>query len=253
MGDTIRAVAYYRMSSSQQEQSIPQQRAWAGPACKLEEIELVREFEDHGKSGGATRGRDDFQDMLAYCERCHKDGRPVQAVVCWDTARFSRMDSMETAYYIHLFQRAGVHRVLTHDRWYDFRKEEDRVIFLMQQDFTNNRYLRDHADRVTRGKRHNLGSGYHNGGPVTYGFDRELVDEKGNSVQRFNRGEAVTFRKKGWKVFLVPSDNAEEVETVRWLFHRFATADVSLRALAAELTRKGIPAPGKRVNGAAPA
>jgi DNA invertase Pin-like site-specific DNA recombinase len=255
MNDKVRAVAYFRMSSSQQEQSIPQQKKWAEAAVKLAEIEILREFEDHGRSGGGTRGRDDFGEMLRWCEARHKDGTPVDAIVCWDTSRFSRMDSMETAFYIYQFQRVGVHRVFTHERWYDFRKEEDRVIFLMQQDFTNNRYLRDHSARVTRGKRDNLssGNGYHNGGNAAYGFDRLLLNEKDEPVQRFRRYEQITFRLKGWNVKLVPAEDLEEVETVRWLFHRYATADVSLRSLAAELTRKGIPAPGKRVNVRVPA
>src|SRR5262245_64462288 len=133
------------MSGHDQEKSIPQQRAEMLPRCKLENVRVEREFADEGISGGGMRGRDAFLDMLRFCQERHRDGRPVEAAVCWLTSRFSRATSIETAHYIWEFQQVGVHRVFTWERWFDFRKEEDRAIFLLQQDFTNNRFLRDHS------------------------------------------------------------------------------------------------------------
>jgi DNA invertase Pin-like site-specific DNA recombinase len=179
-----RAVAYYRMSSSPQEKSIPQQRAEMQPKCQLERVEVVREFADEAKSGGGMKKRDEFLEMVRFCQQEAKRGQPVEAVVCYDPSRFSRADSNETSHYIWELRKAGVNRLLTWERWYDFRKEEDRVIHSLQQDFTNNRYLRDLSAKILRGRKDAAAGGYFTGGMVPYGFDRLLLDERGGEVQR---------------------------------------------------------------------
>jgi site-specific DNA recombinase len=239
---TIPAVAYWRMSSSPQEKSIPQQQAEMRPKAKLADVEIVREFEDRAISGGGMAKRDAFLEMVAYCEGQHREGNPVAAVVCYDTARFSRATSIKTARYIDQLMDAGVFRLFTWERWFDFRKEEDRAIFNLQQDFTNNRYLREHSRRVSRGRAASYALNHFNGGSVPYAFDRMLLDEKGKPFQRVRRGQ--TTRVKGAAVVLVPSEDHQELEVVRWLFRQFAYSDTSFRALAMELNKKGIPGPG---------
>jgi DNA invertase Pin-like site-specific DNA recombinase len=248
---SARAVAYWRMSSSPQEKSIPQQRAEMLPKAQLERVEIVHEFKDEGKSGGGMGKRDAFLEMVAFCQRQRAEGEPVEAVVCYDTSRFSRATSMETAHHIWAFQQAGVFRLLTYERWFDFRKEEDRAIFLLQQDFTNNRYLRDLSQRILRGKKSVAAAGYFTGGTVPYGFDRVLLDERGGEVARFRRGEKVRLRKQGWREVLAPipdddPDPARQLErqTVLWLFNTFAGAEVSYRSLAERLNTRVPPVPG---------
>jgi site-specific DNA recombinase len=46
-----------------------------------------------------------------------------------------------------------------------------------------------------------------------------------------------------WSVKLEPSDDDDKLATVRWLFETFANTDCSLRWMAKELNRRGIPAP----------
>ena len=256
---TTRAVAYWRMSSNPQEKSIPQQRAEMLPRCRLAGVELVEQFKDEGRSGGSMRKRDAFQQMLDYCRQGHQEGKPLQAVVCYDTSRFSRATSMETAHYIWSFQQVGVHRVFTFERWFDFRKEEDRAIFLLQQDFTNNRYLRDLSQRILRGKKAVAAAGFFTGGSVPYGFDRLLVDERGQEVARFRRGEKVRVRKQGWREVLAPIpaddpdiDRQQERQTVLWLFETFARQHVSYRSLAEQLNTRSGPGPGSNYRRTAP-
>jgi DNA invertase Pin-like site-specific DNA recombinase len=249
------AVGYWRMSSSPQEKSIPQQRAEMLPRCKLEGVELAAEFKDEGKSGGGMRKRDSFLEMLRYCQEQHKQGKPVGAIVCYGSSRFSRADSNETSAYIWEFRQAGVNRLLTFERWYDFRKEEDRAIFNIQQDFTSNRYLRDLSARVLRGKKAAAAAGFFTGGQVPYGFDRLLLDEKGEEVARIKRGEKVRLRKQGWKEVLapIPEDDPDdgrqlERQTAIWLYETFDAHNVSFRWLAEQLNAKGVPGAGTHYN-----
>jgi DNA invertase Pin-like site-specific DNA recombinase len=240
------------MSSSPQEKSIPQQHTETAPRAQQAGIDIVREFRDEGISGGGMKKRDAFLEMLRFCETQAQQGTPVNVVVCYDTSRFSRATSMETAHYIWSFQKALVHRVFTCERWFDFRKEEDRAIFLLQQDFTNNRYLRDHSARVLRGLKATVAAGFWAGGPVPYAFDRLLFDEKGEPVGRVARGEKLAYRAKGSKTLPVPipaddPDAARQLErqTIAWLFEQFDERHVSSRALAADLNDRAVPPPGR--------
>jgi hypothetical protein len=139
---------------------------------------------------------------------------------------------------------------LTWERWFDFRKEEDRAIFNLQQDFSNNRYLRDLSAAVLRGKKEAAAAGYFTGGSVPYGFDRLLIDAKGNIVKRVVRGEKLGYRERGWHVALVPipeddPDAARQLErqTAIWLYTTYDAQNVSYRWLAGQLNAREVPSP----------
>jgi DNA invertase Pin-like site-specific DNA recombinase len=245
MARTVRAVAYYRMSTDQQDKSIPQQQEWAQSRRKAdpaEPIDIAAEFRDDAVSGDKTDKRADFHAMLAFCQKQHKEGRPIEAIVCYTPSRFSRADSHETASYIWQFRQAGVHRILTAERWFDWDKEEDRVLFNLVQDMTNHRYLVDLSRNICRGQLNGAKTKRWVGGSVAYGYQRMLVNEQGEHVRRLGRDEKIV-RPKNWWIVLVPSENALEVETVRWIFDRVVSGKASIRQIARELTERGVPGP----------
>jgi DNA invertase Pin-like site-specific DNA recombinase len=245
MSNPIPAVAYYRMSTDKQEESIPQQQASMRPKCKLADIDLVKEFQDEGISGGKMAKRDAFKDMLAFCQQQRRQGKPIEAIVCWDTKRFSRATSIETNHYLWEFMQAGVCRLFTSsDGWIDLRREDHRVLFNLRQDISNNRDQRSRSMDTCRGKMAVFQAGYWNGGVAPYGFDRIIMDENRNPVQRLARTEKIKFMKKGWHIVLTPTDNPEVIETLRWLFDRYARTETSMHGLCGELNRKGVPGPG---------
>jgi DNA invertase Pin-like site-specific DNA recombinase len=239
------------MSSSQQDKSIPQQRAEMLPRCKLEGVQIVREFKDEGISGGGMAKRDDFLSMLAFCEERRRAGEPIDAIVCYHTNRFSRADSNERAAYIWQLRQAGVNRLLTSERWFDFRKAEDRTMINLGQDFGNHPFLINLSQSVLRGKKAAAEAGCFTGGMVPYAFDRVIIDAAGTVVRRIPRGEKVTMRAKGWREVLVPfpADDPDparqqERQTVLWLYETFVRENISYRTLAELLNRRGVPGPG---------
>jgi hypothetical protein len=238
------------MSTDKQEESIPQQQGVMRPRAKLVGVEIVREFQDEGITGGKMARRDAFQDMLAFCQQRHRQGEPIEAILCWDTKRFSRASSVETNHYLWLFMQAGVYRMFTQaDGWIDFRKEEQRVLFNLRQDISNNRDLRDRSRDTARGKLAAFEGGFWNGGVSPYGFDRLIVDEHGNPVQRVRRGERIRLMKGDWSVRLTPTEDPEVLKTLRWIFDRYARTETSLHALCKELNERGIPGPGSGTKG----
>jgi DNA invertase Pin-like site-specific DNA recombinase len=227
----LRGVAYYRMSSALQERSIDQQREWAQAAAPREGVEVLAEFQDAARSGTEATRRSGFQDMLKFCQERWKARRPVDALVLWNTDRFSRADSQETSWYIWEFRKAGVERMLTSTGWIDFSKPEHRVLFGIGQDLTNHHYSQDLAQKSVRGRIQNAREGRWNGGPVPYGYlvEYEWVQVRGKKKQRPLR--------------LVP--DPETAPIVRWLFAEYARGKVSVYDLAKTLNERGIKAPGR--------
>jgi site-specific DNA recombinase len=227
----LRGVAYFRMSSTLQERSIGQQREWALAAAAREGVDIVAEFQDAAKSGTEASRRSGFQDMLRYCQERWKARQPVDALVLWNTDRFSRADSVETSWYVHEFRKAGVGRMLTASGWIDFNKREHRVLFGIGQDLTNHEYSQDLAQKSVRGRIQNAREGRWNGGPVPYDYlvEYEWVQAKGKKKQRPLR--------------LVP--DPETAPIVRWIFAEYASGKVGLYQLAKALNERGIKSPGR--------
>jgi DNA invertase Pin-like site-specific DNA recombinase len=140
---------------------------------------LLREFADQSVAGWDTARRDEFHQMLAYCQEQHRLGNPIDAVYCWHTNRLSRADSIETSHYLHELRTAGAGRIRTRDRWYDLARKEDRALFNLEQDFTNHEYALNLAADSLRGDslrgrlRVARAEGRRCGGPVPYGYRAE--------------------------------------------------------------------------------
>jgi DNA invertase Pin-like site-specific DNA recombinase len=229
-------VAYYRVSRATNEESIPQQRDWAHTVAAKHNVTLLAEFEDAAISGTETVKRQDFQAMLAYCQARHRERRSVRCIVLWTTARFSRADSIETAWYIQEFRKVGVTMLLTAQGFVRFDKMEDRVLFAIGQDMTNHKYAMEVAQQSLRGRIQKAREGGWNGGPCPYGLRvvrvlKKVRDAKGREKTR-----------------LVPEKLEPDPETAPVLvslFEQYATGTVSLWQLAVRLNKQKVRPPGK--------
>jgi DNA invertase Pin-like site-specific DNA recombinase len=234
----IRALAYYRMSDPQQEESIDQQRAEVVAYAARRGYQIIREYVDEGISGDKTEKRAGFLKMRDEASRLG-----VEAILVWDQDRFGRFDSLEAGYWIKPLRDAGIVLVTVKDGaidWNDFTK---RLVYTITQE-GKHQYLRDISRNITRGQLANARKGRRNGSHAPYGYDRMLLDELRQPRQRLRPGERV-IRPKSWDVTLVPSENPEEVETVVWIFRTFLDTEGSLRGMANELNRRGVRAPGR--------
>ncbi len=222
MSELIRAVGYYRKSDDDDGESIEQQREWARGAAARENVELVREFTDQAKAGWDTAKRTDFHEMLRFCQEEHRKGRPIQAVVCWKANRFSRSDSNETSYYLWQFRQAGTGRMLTSQRWIDFARMEDRILFNIEQDAASHAKVVNDTSDVVRGMVKAARRGDYLGGPIPHGY---RVTIGGNGKKRLVLGPE------------------QEVEAVRLIFRTYAETGLGLRSVAALLMKRGFPSP----------
>jgi DNA invertase Pin-like site-specific DNA recombinase len=208
---TVRAVAYYRMSSDKQEASIPAQRDAVQAYAAKNAFRIVREYRDEGISGDATEKRLGFQQML-------KDASAVgdfKAVLCWDQDRFGRFDPLEAGYWVKPLRDAGIHLETVAQGRIDWNDFAGRIVYAVQQE-GKHAFLRDLARNGTRGQLKAARKGKWMGGKPPYAY--EARDGR-----------------------LVPGE-PEEVAVLRELFARYA-GGASLRELARDLNRRGVPAP----------
>jgi DNA invertase Pin-like site-specific DNA recombinase len=224
MPETVRAVAYGRKSNEDDGKSVSQQLQWARDACAKEGIDLVREFADEAVAGHDTARRADFHEMLEFCREQWRLKRPIDVIVSWHTNRFSRADSQETSWFIWEFRKVGVGRILTAQRWYDLSRKEDRALLNLEQDFTNQQYVIDLAQAVSRGKLTAAREGRWNGGRAPLGY--RLAYE----------GEGKARRPR-----LVVHE--EEAALVRELFRAYAAGETSLYRIARDLNARGVKPP----------
>lgn len=98
-------VAAYLRFSPGDLQSIDSQASAVRAWCENNGLLLVRVFQDQGKSGGSTRGRDDFMRMVSWLtELDEREG--VKGIVLWSFSRFAR-EYDDAQYFTSLIRRHG--------------------------------------------------------------------------------------------------------------------------------------------------
>lgn len=223
MSFTVRAVAYYRMSTHRQEESIERQQEWALRTARTEGVELVREFDDKGIPGDAVLTRPGFLSMLDFCDRQAKEGNPIGAIVCWDLDRFSRANSIATNAVLAGLMDNGVTRVLTREGWTDLEDDMGRTLMNLKQDFGRAAYVKSMSANVAQQAVMRAKQGRWNGGRRPYGY---------------------TLGADG-KLAL---GDARAVEAVRWMFGEAGTRETSLQRMADQLNAEGVPPPVGKSN-----
>jgi DNA invertase Pin-like site-specific DNA recombinase len=101
------AVGYARRSTDMQDRSIPDQKAYVETWAKENGYTIARWYVDDAISGTSTRGRDEFEQMIADAEA----GSDFATVLCYDISRFSRGGTNETGYYLHRLRLADVNAI----------------------------------------------------------------------------------------------------------------------------------------------
>ncbi len=119
---------------------------------------------------------------------------------------------------------------------------EGRITHTIRQECRHS-YIRDLVKNSLRGRVNAAQLGHIAGQSAPYGFDRMIVDANGRHVMRMKNGDPKPTRGGGTHVTLVTSDDAETVETLRWIFSEFAKPHTGLRTIASKLTERGTPRP----------
>jgi DNA invertase Pin-like site-specific DNA recombinase len=209
------------MSTGKQERSIEQQKVWAETVKQRFRLDVLREFEDPGISGDEIELRPGFQAMLAFCQQQHQAGAPVEGILTFDGDRFSRADSFGTGAVLWQLGKAGVSKMFTAEGMIDFENETDRMVWNIKQDASRSHFLKQMSRRILGGQADRAREGKWCGGHIPYGY---VLGDDGHLAL----GERVRY------------------EAVEWMFKTYDEDETSLRQLADELERRGVPKPDGR-------
>lgn len=174
-----RVCCYLRDSGGEsQEQSTGQQRREIESFCEANTLTLARVFEDAAKSGGSTKKREQFQEMVSYCTG---EDRP-QGLLVWNYARFSR-DMDDSTFYRAMLRKSGVviHSLTDPIPPGDFSRVVETLI-----DYANEEKRRQTSRDVKRALAERTRAGYSQGGPAPRGYrvTREEIGTRRNGLPR---------------------------------------------------------------------
>ncbi len=231
------AVAYLRRSTNRQERSLDDQRREIEVYAQQHGYRILRWYTDSGISGDATERRLEFLAM----HKAATSARDFDVILCWDYSRFGRFDSIEAGRWIHPLRQAGVKLVTVAEGVVDWDCFTGRIMNALHAEGKHS-FLTDLSRNVARSLSGIAKEGFLCGQAAPYGFDRMLLDERGDHRQRIRTGEKFS-KARGWRTTLVPSDDALKVATVQWLFKQYADTDTGLRNLTDQLNARGVLGP----------
>jgi site-specific DNA recombinase len=172
--------AYLRFSPGDS-QSIDSQSAAVRAWCEANGLLLLRVFQDEGKSGGSTLGREDFMRMIGWLTDAGE--RPaVKAVVLWSFSRFAR-EYDDAQFFTSMLRRNGY---VVHSMTDDI-PEGDSAPIIEAITFWKDAQRRSEISRdAKRGLRWLAEQGYSVGGFPPRGYKKSAPVEVG----RRKNGEA---------------------------------------------------------------
>jgi DNA invertase Pin-like site-specific DNA recombinase len=235
-----KAVAYYRHSAEdRQENSIPIQREQIRKFAKEHGIKIIDEFQDAGKSGLSTEGRDGFNGMI---EKVISD-QDFQYVLALDVSRWGRFQDVDmSGHYRSLCRQYGKEVVYT-SMGFSGLDDPMRYLLLSVEGFRAAAYSRELSDKVFKGCVKIAEQGFHAGGMPPYGLRRLLLDERRNPVQILEPGQRKSIQNQ--RVTLTPGEE-NQVKTIRRIFTDFVRKGRHPKEIASSLNQEGIPSPGNR-------
>ncbi|WP_279604111.1 recombinase family protein [Methylobacterium sp. J-092] len=238
-GDTgtrgsTRAVAYVRMSTDPQQFSIENQLAEIRRYAEVRGFEVVRVYEDAGRSGLTLGGREGLTRLMADVASGSAD---FQAILAYDISRWGRFqDADESAHYEFLCSRAGI-QVHYCAEQFDNDGTTSSVLLKAVKRVMAREHSRELSVKVFAGQCRLVERGFRQGGMAGFGLRRLLVDEAG-----VPKGELVIGQRKSFqtdRVILVPGPD-EEVRTVRRMYRMFVEDGRGEAEIAATLNHEGV-------------
>lgn len=229
----IPAVAYVRMSTDHQKYSTENQLDVIRRYAENRGLEILRVFEDSGRSGLRLDGREALQRLMAEVKSGRAD---FAAILVYDVSRWGRFqDADEGAYHEHVCSRAGIRVHYCGEQFENDGSIGSNLLKTVKRVMAGE-YSRELSVKVFAGQCRLVELGFRQGGAPGYGLRRLLIDEGRNPKGELARGERKSLQTD--RVVLVPGPPAE-VDIVRRIYRLFVDEGRSEREIAAILNAQG--------------
>jgi len=215
MTKKIRAAQYVRMSTEHQQYSTENQADVIREYAAKHGTDIVRTFEDSGKSGLRIQGRGGLQQLIETVQTGKAD---FDTILVYDVSRWGRFQNPdEGAFYEFTCERAGITVHYCAEQFTNDGTMLNGVMKNLKRSMAGE-YSRELSAKVFKGQCRLIEIGYRQGGVAGYGLRRMLVDVAGSEKGILAHGEHKSIQTD--RVILVPGP-ADEVETVRRIYRLF--------------------------------
>lgn len=239
-----KAIAYYRHSAeNKQENSVAIQRQLTEKFAFENDIEIIHEESDEGKSGLLST-RIGFEKLFANWIE-NPEAPKFDYVLVYDVSRWGRFqDQDEAAYFTHICTKFGKKVIYVS---LGFPNEENSFfsgLGIMFERYMASEYSRQLSSKVFYGCIKVSEQGYSAGGTAVYGMARQLLDVDKNPIRILKIGEHKQIANE--RVTFIPK-NDETTETVREIFRLFVKEKYLIPKIVTHLNLKEVlSANGKR-------
>jgi DNA invertase Pin-like site-specific DNA recombinase len=197
-------------------------------------MEIVRKYEDSGKSGLNLTGRNSLQELLKDVESGHAD---FDSVLVYDVSRWGRFqDTDEGAFYEYLCKRANISVHYCAEQFENDGSLPSNVLKTLKRAMAGE-YSRELSVKVFAGQCRLIELGFRQGGQAGFGLRRQLVDQNGTPKQILARGEQKSLQTD--RVILVPGPDFE-TQVIREIYDLFTKSGISEADIAELLNARGI-------------
>jgi DNA invertase Pin-like site-specific DNA recombinase len=239
-GSPIRAAQYLRMSSDVQRYSTENQQNVIAEYAEQHGYEIVASYRDAGKSGLSLKGRDALRQLLSDALSAR---RSFDAILVLDVSRWGRFQNPDqAAHYEFLCRQAGVRVVYCAEPFGEDVAPITTIIKHLKRVMAGE-YSRELSAKLCRAHRQQAALGFRQGGTLTYGFRRLLVDPARIPRQILNSGESKALSSD--KVIIVPGP-PEELAVIRRIFRLYVRHQLSISEIARRLANEGIQGYGDK-------
>jgi len=203
------------MSTDLQEFSPENQLAAIMGYAEQRGFEVIRVYDDAGRSGLRADNRPGHRRLMAEIESGRAD---FEAVIIYDISRWGRFqDADEPGYYEHICSRAGIQLHYCAEQFENDGSLTSNVVKSIKR-LMAGEFSRELSKKVSAGQALLIKKGFRQGGMAGFGLRRMLIDERGNRKCELALGERKSLQTD--RVILVPGP-PDEVETVRRIYKMF--------------------------------
>ena len=229
------AAQYLRMSTENQQYSLQNQADAIAKYGSDHGFEVVKTYSDAAKSGLRLKNRHGLRQLLKDVVEGQVG---ITAVLVYDVSRWGRFqDTDEAAHYEYLCKSAGVPVHYCAEQFPNDNSVSGLLLKALKRTMAGE-YSRELSAKVKAGQFRLAKMGYKMGGHTPFGLRRQLLDLNGRPKQLLSYRERKNIVND--RVTLVPGA-PEEVATVERIFREFADGGKTLKAIAEDLNRDGIP------------
>jgi DNA invertase Pin-like site-specific DNA recombinase len=235
----MKAWAFYRRSTDMQELSIEAQRRDCRAFAEARGWEIVREFSPtKGYASGLSIERDSVFREMANLAQSSQHG--VEFLLVYDVSRFGRIQPESKIYWEQHFKRNGIQLIYIKDEFRYDGSIGDTLLKVVKHSEAH-QYSIKLSEVTLRGAKDHAALGHSTGGQAPYGYDRLLVNERGDPIKVRRRGEWKNTKLE--RVVWIPSPAEQSV--VQNIFRDYVDGR-GLGAIADDLNERHTPAPRGR-------